>query len=139
MTTSNQASDSLLAALAKVRIPADNHEFIRQFTAAIGIVEYRAVARPDKPYVMATRRDGLPDLHIYYGYTTGFVSEDEIDRVAGSGAEREPSSRRGTWFVKHPTNQVRSSGEQSRDVRRDGGFCDCGMQLSLTGECANCD
>jgi hypothetical protein len=57
--------------MAKARIPAENHEFIRRVTTAIGIAQYRAVVRPDQPYVIARRRDGLPDLHIYYGYTTG--------------------------------------------------------------------
>lgn len=139
MTAADQPSDSLLAAMTKARIPAVNHEFIRQFTTAIGIAEYCAVVQSDKPYVLAKRCDSLPDLHIYYGYTTGFTSEDEIVGSAGSGVGRAPSSRKGTWYVKHPTNQVRPSGERSRDVRREADFCGCGMQLSLTGVCANCD
>ena len=139
MTTTDHPSDSLLAAMAKARIPAENHEFIRRFTTAIGIAHYLAVVRPDKPYVIAARRDGLPDLHIYYGYTTGFTSEDEIVRVAGLGAGRAPSSRKGTWYVEHPTNQVRPAGERSRSVRREASYCECGMQLSLTGICGNCD
>jgi hypothetical protein len=141
MTTADQPSDSLLEAMAKARIPAENHEFIRRVTTAIGIAEYRAVVRPDQPYVVARRRDGLPDLRIYYGYTNGFTSEHEIVRIAGSGAERARSSRKGTWYVEHPTNRVRlgGEGERSRDIRREAGFCSCGMQLSLTGVCGNCD
>jgi exonuclease III len=138
-TTPDASSDSLLAALTNARIPAENHAFIRRFTTAMGIASYQAVVTSDKPHVKATRRDGLPDLHIYYGYTTGFTSEDEIVLVAGSGAERAPSSRKGTWYVAHPTNQVRHSGERSRSVRREAGYCECGMQLSLTGVCSNCD
>jgi hypothetical protein len=123
MTTADQPSDSLLEAMAKARIPAENHEFIRRVTTAIGIAEYRAVVRP------------------YYGYTNGFTSEHEIVRIAGSGAERARSSRKGTWYVEHPTNRVRlgGEGERSRDIRREAGFCSCGMQLSLTGVCGNCD
>lgn len=139
MTTADEPSDSLLAALAKARIPAENHEFIRRVTAVVGIGEYRAVARADKPYVIARRRDGHRDLHIYYGYTNGFGSEHEIVRVAGSGADRAPSSRKGTWYVAHPTNRVHSRGERSRDNHREAGFCGCGMQLSLTGACGSCD
>lgn len=63
MTTADQPSDSLIAAMTKARIPADNHEFICRLTTAIGVTEYRAVAGPDKLYVIARRRDGLPDLH----------------------------------------------------------------------------
>lgn len=138
MYTADRQSESLLAALAKAKIPSENHEFIRKF-AAIGIARYRTVDQADKPYVVASRRDGLPDLHIYYGYTNGFTSEDEIVRIAGNEVGRSPSSRKGTWYVEHPTNRVRVGSERSRDVRREAGFCACGMQLSLTGECASCD
>lgn len=110
MTASDQQSDSLIAAMAKVGIPAENHEFIQRFTTAIGIAEHRAVARSTKSYVLARRRDGgLPDLHIYWGYTTGFRNEDEIVQVVGTGCGRGSStSRKGTWYVAHPTNRVRS-------------------------------
>lgn len=139
VTTAEQPPDSLLAAMAKARIPADHHQFIRRVTAAIGIAEYRTVASPDKPYIVAKRRDGLPDLHIYHGYTTGFVTEQEIAGVADSGAGRGPSSRKDTWYVEHPETRVRLGGKRSGDVRREGSFCTCGMQLSLTGVCVNCD
>ena len=139
MTTAEQPPDSLLAAMAKARIPADNHQFIRRVTAAIGIAEYRAVVSADKPYIVAKRRDGLPDLHIYHGYTTGFITEQEVAGVADRGTERGPSSRKGTWYVEHPESRVRLGGKRSADVRREGRFCTCGMQLSLTGVCVNCD
>ncbi len=125
--------------MAKARIPTENHQFIRDVTSAIGIAEFRAVVSPDKPYVLAKRRDGLPDLHIYHGYTTGFTTEQEIAGVTDSGAGRGPSSRKGTWYVEHPKNRVRLGGKRSGDVRREGSFCGCGMQLSLTGVCVNCD
>jgi hypothetical protein len=139
VTTTDQPPESLLAAMAKAHIPTENHPFIRRVAAAIGIAEYRAVASPDTPYIVAKRRDGLPDLHIYHGYTTGFVTEQEIAGVAGSGAGRGPSSRKGTWYVEHPENRVRLGGKRSGDVRREGRFCTCGMQLSLTGICVSCD
>lgn len=121
--------------MAKARIPAENHQFISRVTAAIGIAEYRAVVSPDAPYVVAKRRDGLPDLHIHHGYTTGFTTEEKIAGVA----VRESNSRKGTWYVEHPKNRVRFGGRRSGDVRREGSFCACGMQLSLTGVCVNCD
>lgn len=139
MTEAPLSSDSLLAALAKARIPAENHEFIRLFTNAIGIEQIRADVSSDKPRVVAQRRDGQPELHIYYGYTTGFRSAEEVTRTAGEGAVCRPSSRKGTWYVEHPVNQVRPGGERARNVRREGGFCSCGMQLSLTGSCGSCD
>jgi hypothetical protein len=125
--------------MAKARIPTENHQFIRDIASAIGITEFRAVVGPGKPYVLAKRRDGLPDLHIYHGCTTGFTTEQEIAGVADGGAGRGPSSRTGTWYVEHPKNRVRLGGKRSGDKRREGSFCGCGMQLSLTGVCVNCD
>lgn len=132
-------ADSLLGALSQTRIPVENHQFIREFTSAVGIAEFRAVESTDRPHVIATRTDGLPDLHIHYGYTNGFTSEEEIIQVAGSGVGRAPSSRKGTWYVEHPITRVGRGSERSRDVRRTAGFCSCGMQLSVTGVCGNCD
>jgi hypothetical protein len=138
VTIADQTPDSLLAAMAKAHIPAANHEFIRLITAAVGITEYRVVVHADKPYVVAKRRDGLPDLRIYHGYTTGFTTEQEIAGVTNSGAGYRPGSRKGTWYVEHPENRVRPGAKRSADVRREGSFCTCGMQLSLTGVCVNC-
>ena len=138
VTTGEQASsESLTEALSKAGIPSENHKFIRDITSAIGIVEYRTIVNSSKTYIRARRRDGRPDLHIAWGYTDGF-SEDELIRIA-SGATRRPSSRKGTWYVEHPVTRVHSGSERSRSTRREAGFCDCGMQLSLTGACANCD
>ncbi len=139
MTTHGEAGESLIAALSKARIPVENHEFIKRLCGAIGIVDYRVVDKSDKPYVVATRRGGLRDLHIYYGYTTGFTTEDEIVCAVGEGAERGTNLSKGTWYVVHPVNQVRAGGQRGHDVRREGGRCACGMQLSVTGVCGSCD
>ena len=139
MSTSAESSDSLLAAMSKVRIPVENHGFIRRFINAIGIAGIRAVDDSSKPHVVAKRRDGLPDLQIHYGFTNGFTSEQEIIDAAGSATVRRPSSRKGTWYVEHPTSKVRVGGERSRSVQRQAESCACGMQLSLTGVCASCD
>ena len=137
MTTADQASESLTEALAKAQIPSANHEFIRQITTAVGIAEYHSVVTATKTYIKAVRRDGNRDLHISYGYTNGF-SEDELVRIA-AGATRGASTRKGTWYVEHPVTKVRATSARSLDKRREGAFCTCGMQLSLTGACSNCD
>jgi len=125
--------------MAKARIPAENHVFVSRIASAIGIAGYRAVIGPDKPHVVASRRDGLPDLRIYYGYTAGFTTEDEITRIVGEGAARAISPGKNTWYVVHPINRVGPRRERSSDKRREAGFCACGMQLSLTGKCDYCD
>lgn len=134
----DDAVESLIAALSKARIPPENHDFIRSMINAVGIAEIRVVDNAE-PYVLAKRRDGRADLHIQWGYTTGFASEEEIISTVGPGFGRAPSSRKGFWCVEHPTTKVRSGGERSKDVRRQADFCSCGMQLSLSGVCASCD
>ncbi|MGB3287472.1 hypothetical protein [Mycolicibacter algericus] len=139
MATTDDRSDSLIGSLSKARIPVENHGFIERVTTAVGVAEYQAVVNVDKPYVRARRQNGLPDLRIYYGYTNGFVSEAEVVRVAGSGADRGPSSRKGTWYVAHPTNQVRPGSGRSGDVRREAQLCNtCYVELPLTGICGDC-
>jgi len=132
--------DSLISALTKARIPVANHQFIGRFAAAANIAGYHLVERSDKPYVIARRSDGLPDLHIHYGYTTGFTSEDDVVQCAGTEAKRGPSSsRKTTWYVAHPVNRVRPDGATSRHTGRpSAGICSCGMELPVTGVCGSC-
>jgi hypothetical protein len=139
MSTAGDDSDSLLSALTSVGVPVGNHKFIRQIVRAIGIAEFRVMGSADKAYVKATRRDGQPALHIAWGYTNGFASEEEVVRTFGAGADRGPSTRKGTWYVAHPITRVRPSVRQSQGTRREAGFCNCGMQLTLTGVCDSCD
>jgi hypothetical protein len=141
MTTADlPTTDSLHEALAKARIPAANHEFIQQMTDAIGIAEYRAVVRPDKPYIKAKRLDGRRELHIYFGYTNGFASKEEIVAATGSSAGSGLSTRKPTWFVKHPLSSVNPGAERSLSVGREADKCEtCHQMMPLTGVCDNCD
>ena len=144
MTSAGESFDSLtealIEALTRARITTDNHAFIRQLTDAVGIVGYRTVDRHDKPHVIATRRDGHRDLQIYYGYTAGFSSEAEIVELLGTAVGRKPSnSPKGTWYVEHPVNRNHGAGARKGDVRRTPQRCPCGLELSLTGVCVNCD
>ena len=74
------------------------------FTSAIGIADYEVV-EASKTYIRATRRDGLPDLHIYYGYTTGFTTEEETQPASRSGAVRGPRSPEGNVVRGAPGDQ----------------------------------
>lgn len=138
--TDFDTTDSLLSALTKAQITTDNHQFIRRLTETVGISSYRVV-HGDKPYVIAARRDGIRDLHIYWGYTAGFPSEDDARRASGGAGDIAPSSSvKGTWYVTHPVNRVYSGSARTKKTRREAGFCTaCGEQLPLTGVCANCD
>jgi len=139
MSTSDRTTTSLISALSEAGIPAENHEFIRAMTDTVGIVSYRVVHHVGKSYVVAQRRDGQRDLHIEWGATNGFTSEDETIRVAPDAVGRGLNSRNGTWFVLHPLNKARVGTERSRSVRRSPTRCSCGMELSLTGVCSTCD
>ena len=131
--------DSLLSALTKARITSENHAFIRRLTDTVGISGY-TFAEADKPYVRAARRDGQRDLHIHWGYTTGFPSEQDALRACGGAGEVAPSSMRGTWYVAHPVNNIYTGSERTRKTQREAGFCGgCREQLPLTGVCGNCD
>lgn len=74
-----------------------NHAFVKRFVNVVGIAGYRSVD-DSRPHVVARRRDGRPDLHIYSGYTDGFLSEEEVVGAAGQGVTRTPSARKG-WLV----------------------------------------
>jgi hypothetical protein len=131
---------SLIAALNAARVPAGNHAFIRQMLDGIGGIGEVRVVDADSPYVVVSRRDGGRDLHVFYGYTTRFASEEEIIRACGPGAPRKAAkSPKGTWWVTHPVSGVYEGAERSKDRRREAGFCACGMQLALTGRCDDCD
>jgi hypothetical protein len=138
-TPEDQPPETLLSALAKARIPAENHAFIQKFTDATAIVSYRAVVKPDKSHVIA-KRAGLPDLHIYYGYTNGFKSKDEIVSTTGIGTGTGPSTRKPTWYVEHPLTKVHPGAKGVSSIAREGDQCpNCFQQMPLTGICDNCD
>ena len=140
MTTADEPPESLISALTKARIPADNHEFIQRMTDAIGIADYRAVVKPDKPYIKAKRSDGRRELHIYYGYTNGFASKEEIEAATGSASGAGLSTRKPTWFVRHPVSNVPPGSERSLSVGREADKCpNCHLLMPLTGICDNCD
>lgn len=101
MTTDGQR-DSLTSALARARIPAANHAFIQAMVAAGGLTQFCAIDASE-PYVLATGSEIIPDVRIFWGYTTGFASLEQASSVAGE----RPVSGKGAWFVAHPTNRVR--------------------------------
>jgi hypothetical protein len=137
-------TDSLIAALMKAGIPSDNHQFIRRLTETVGISGYRVVmgANSDS-YVAAMRRDGLPDLRIYWGFTTGFTTEEEARRIGvGSDTIRLSSKLKGKWFISHPLHgPVDERGQRSDSKGRKAERCPrCEIwELSISGKCPECD
>ena len=136
-------SESLIAALNEAGIRSDNHMFVRQLMDRVGGFGYTP-EKKDEPYVVALRGDGVPNLRIYFGYTTGFT-EDEAARLAATlGAEIGKSSKlKGKWFVGHPVNGGFGHRGGSTGTRRpEPGRCPqvgCGYQLSAAGKCPDHD
>ena len=135
MTTDSQR-ESLIGALVSARIPTENHAFIQAMVASAGLNQFHAVD-VSEPYVSATGNSNFPELRIFWGYTTGFTSEEQASTVCGVAGER-PLSGKGPWFVAHPTNRVRREAQQ-RSHRLKADLCStCSMELPLTGVCDEC-
>jgi len=123
---------SLNEALLAHRVPLENHDFIRGFDTAIGIIEYTGTTG----YIKAKRANAGPELRIHSGYTSGFLSEAEIIATVGD-VYREPSSRPGLWTVLHPVNKVRDGDSAATSAKATYGTCPaCTFEFSANGLCA---
>lgn len=133
---------SLDEALRDKRYPLENDAIVKQICTGIGIEGFYETTG----YIKAARRDGKPALHIYYGETRGFVSEEEIVQAVGTTPRRATSEeRKGAWRVSHPqqalTGWGSGDGLSGRTAARSYGQCGdpvCGMSLTATGECGTC-
>jgi len=137
MTAEPRIYASLTEALAAYQVPVENHAIVKRICAHLGIERF--VEGPAN-YFKAVRPDGDLDLHIAYGFTNGFASEEEARAAAGEGAALSPSSRgKGRWYAEHPTNQIGDQGGGAAKKQRDFGQCSvCQMALPASGECDNC-
>lgn len=140
----NETTDSLIAALNAADITSDNHLFIRRLMDTIGISGYVTKNAQSEAYVLAARRDGLPDLRIYWGYTTGFTTEEEAALLgAALGTESGKSGKlKGKWYVGHPVNGgLGPRGRNASTKKREPDKCPrCRVYtLSVTGICPGCD
>lgn len=93
-------------------------------------------------YIAATRRDGIGQLRIYWGCTTGFT-EGEARRI-GIGADevRKSTTQGATWLVSHPEHRdVSLRGGNTNTKQRDAGLCPqfSSYQLSVTAKSPSCD
>lgn len=140
----NESTDSLIAALNAADITSDNHLFIRRLMDTIGISGYLTKNAQNEAYVLAQRRDGLPDLRIYWGYTTGFTTEQEAARLGATlGTESGKSGKlKGKWYVGHPVNRGlgprRGNASTKKPEPEKCPRCHI-YTLSVTGICPGCD
>ncbi len=141
----SDTTDSLIAALNAAGVKSDNHVFIQRLMSAVGIAAYEAKKQKTESYVIATRRDGLPNVRIYFGYTTGFTTAEEAARLAREfGVETGPSGKlKGKWFVGHPINGglgPRASTTRTKKPQQTVRCPKCSIwELSASGRCPDCD
>lgn len=141
MTTADGGPDSFISAWSQAKFPPANRDFVEGFCARVGVSGYRFVSGSNR-YIAAARRDGMGELRIHFGYTTGFTEAEAEQLGAGADDMRSSSSQRGTWFFTHPVHGDTSlrganAGTRPRETSR----CpECNSyELSLTGECPGCD
>lgn len=126
---------SIDAAFEGHSIALENRELIRRIMSRLPVDGYYSRAS----YIKATRTDSRRAMHIAPGYTNGFLSEEEILETAGD-VERRESSRRGLWGLSHPVNRIRDGGAGRSTHQRVSEACPtCGLELPLTGVCAESD
>jgi hypothetical protein len=134
-STSNTVYASLDAALEERGIPLENRPLIRSLADYVGIARVEGTTG----YLKAVRAGGGPALLINYGWTSGFVSEEEARDAAGDTEVDAWPSERGTgrWGVSHPVHRMRdTSGSRTAPEERDYGSCpDCFVRRSATGAC----
>ncbi len=146
---------SIEEAFVRYGTPVGNLELLRgiaQGVNASAIVGFRT-------YFKLERSAGGPALEVHDGYTTGFRSETDAERLAGD-RPRWPSRRfRGAWGITHYETRERPLADRAKKRTaaprtssgttaapragatepREGQICmTCFMQMPLTGVCPNC-
>ena len=131
---SNQFA-TLTQALTARGIPSDNRPLLERVVEKIGITRYEATVG----YLKAIRADGRPDLHIYYGYTGGFTSEEEVLDAAGD-VDRWFYEPRRLWSIAHPVHRTREGdSDRRRRTSRPVAVCpECFLTVPATGVCDDC-
>lgn len=118
--------------------PPENHALIRQVCGAVGATRFYERAG----YVKAVRPDGRPALHIHFGWTNGFVSEEEVRSAVGELGSYWRSGRakkKGLWGVTHPINNLRGKNNR-KQAKPDYGVCPVHfLALPATKICGLCD
>ena len=132
---------SLDEALQRHGVPPENQAVVRRIAEnadVTGYVGYRT-------YFKLERR-GSAALEVHAGYTNGFRSEADVQRLAGE-LPRWPSRRfHGAWGVTHPVARKlptaapkRESTRRPAAPERVAAVCPtCFMEMPLTGVCPNC-
>lgn len=105
MTTNVKTWYSIASAWLGRGLPDANLPLLRRVTEAIIIDRFEWT--PGRDHMIAIRRDGGKPLKIYYGYTTGFGSEEEIRECVGDIHRWPTSKTRRSWGITHPVNNIR--------------------------------
>jgi len=126
---------SLENALIAFDVPTENRAFLSKISAVAPLARFVRTSG----YIRADRADGGPSLNIAYGWTNGFVSEQEVRDIFGD-VEAWPSGRRGLWFVWHPENRGGKPRGGSAGADRIYEICPrCFIEMPPSGVCDRCE
>lgn len=134
--TAHRSYEALDNALAAHQIPLENHSLIRQFCESVGIERYE----DRSGYIKGVRSGHGPALQIHYGWTNGFLSEEEARAACGDAPCW--ASGRGTelWGVTHPVHRIGQGGGGPVRPERHYGTCLAhNIALPASGICDECN
>ncbi|GAA1743110.1 hypothetical protein [Microbacterium paludicola] len=146
---------SIEEAFVRYGTPVGNLELLRRIAADAGPSAFVGF----RTYFKIERVAGGPALEVHDGYTTGFRSEADAQRLAGD-RPRWPSRRfRGAWGITHYETRERPLADRAKrpsaprssstpratshrstaSEPREGKVCmSCFQVMPLTGVCPNC-
>jgi len=131
--------DALSHAFRAYGYPTENLALVQRIMDNVGIHHYEEIS--SHSYIKAIRKDGGRTLTIYFGYTSGFDSEEAVVDVAGD-VWRERSDKGGGWYVVHPLNDIgdhHRGGQGPLGTRSTLKLCEtCRMELPMSGICDSC-
>ena len=149
--------DSIEQAFVRYGTPVGNLELLRGIAAGVG---EGATLHGFRTYFKIERPGGGPALEVHDGYTTGFRSESDAQRLAGDRPRWISRRFRGAWGITHFETRAKpvsaSAPRRAASAPRaastgtgtprsgasapmEGKICmTCFMQMPLTGVCPNC-
>lgn len=103
-----ESFQSLKHALLAFGVPTENHALVEQVCERIGVSRWL----PYSDHFRAVRTSEGPDLRVHWGWTEGFVNEEEV-LMATDGRWTYVQSDHlgaGMYYVEHPINRLHEGG-----------------------------
>lgn len=132
---------SVKHALLACGIPTENHPLVEQVCDRLGVIDWVRCSATDD-YFRAVRGGKGPDLVVHWGWTDGFVDEEEVLMATDGRWRYVQSDYRGPgmYYVEHPINRLHEGGGGAAGKReRPVEICPIHqVALPSTGLCDDC-